>query len=134
MIKLVSVYQTKGAITKLYELLRERTPEQSISHRRMPTIAEHRAFFHSKPYLAWNFILNEYDEIVGSIYLSKQREIGVFVFRIWHQYGYATQAVKQMMQDWPGKFLANVNPENYASIKFFEQFGAKHIQNTYEFS
>jgi len=133
MIKLVSVYQTKGAVTKLYELLRERTPEQSISHRRMPTMHEHRMFFHSKPYLAWNFILNEYDEIVGSIYLSKQREIGVFIFRIWHQYGYATQAVKQMMQDWPGKFLANVNPENYASIKFFEQFGAKHIQNTYEF-
>ena len=63
----------------LYELLSERTPEQSISHKRMPPLAEHAAFVldhmtHQPHYQAWYTIHT--DEVVGSIYLTHMREIG----------------------------------------------------------
>jgi hypothetical protein len=51
--KLVSVYQEPAAKWMLFDLLRERTPEQSISHKVMPTFDEHSAFYHSIPYAAW---------------------------------------------------------------------------------
>jgi hypothetical protein len=51
--RLVSVYDVPDAEDILYVLLEQRTPEQSISHRKMPTLPEHRAFIKSKPYLAW---------------------------------------------------------------------------------
>ena len=47
--KLVSVYllqQDYAAVDFLYQLLAEREPHESISHRRMPTFSEHVAFVH----------------------------------------------------------------------------------------
>jgi len=115
----------------LYELLAERTPEQSISHKAMPTWAEHRAFVESKPYLAW-YLIRVDDAFVGAIYLSKQREIGVSIFRDQQRKGYARAAVLELMRLHPGKFLANVNPKNEASRKLWESLGFNLLQVTYQ--
>ncbi len=45
--------------------------------------------------------------------------------------GFGSEAIKQLMADHPGKLYANISPRNPSSVKFFKQFGAKHIQNTY---
>ena len=128
--RLVSVYEV-NAIPALYSLLDERTPEQSISHKQMPSLSEHAAFVQSRPYQAWYMIEDGYG-FVGSVYLSKQREIGIFVFKSCHGNGYGSWAVAEMKRLHPGKFLANVNPDNAPSIRFFERLG-KRIQVTYEF-
>lgn len=127
---LVSVYEVQ-AIPALYSLLSERTPQQSISHKQMPSLSEHAAFVQSRPYEAWYMIVDG-PGFVGSVYLSKQREIGIFLFLNCQGCGYASWAVEEMKRLHPGKFLANVNPDNAPSIRFFERLG-KRIQVTYEF-
>jgi len=118
----------------LYVLLEERTPEQSISHKDMPRWDEHNKFIASNPYAAWYLILKD-KNAVGSIYLSKQREIGISIYGQHKSKGYGTDAVKKLMELHPGKFYANINPDNYASRMFFqEQFGAKLLQHTYVLS
>lgn len=116
----------------LYKLLQERTPEQSISHKEMPTKADHIKFIASQPYEVWYLIQWE-GMCIGSIYLSKQREIGINIFSRSKNKGHGTLAVKMLMELHPGKFYANINPLNYSARMFLqEQFGAKLIQNTYE--
>ena len=140
--KLIDVYTPlkgnvqKSAISILYSLLEERTSEESISHKGMPSLANHSAFILSKPYLAWYFIEIpdiKPDEfiIVGGIYLTKQREIGVSIFNTHRRQGYGLKAIKLLMGKHPGEFLANINPANEKSIELFTELGFKHIQNTY---
>ena len=69
--------------------------------------------------------------MVGTVYLTKQREIGVQIEMSWQGRGFGTEAVKELMKLHPGKFLANINPRNAGSISFFEGLGFNHIQNTY---
>ena len=116
----------------LYDLLLEREDFMNISHKAMPTLAEHTAFVESVPYFQWLFVKNETGSYVGSIYLTKQREIGIFIFKQYQGRGYGKAAVIELRKRVPGKMLANISPANNKSIKFFESLGAKRIQNTYE--
>lgn len=131
-ITLVDIYSRWDLyIAPLYQLLAERTPEQSISHRRMPTMGAHRAFVERRPYAHWYEILGD-GVSVGAIYLSKQREIGVSIFQVHQRKGFGRAAVIELMSLHPGKFLANVSPANEASRKLWESLGGKLIQVTYD--
>lgn len=131
-----------GAEEYLWELLQERTPEQSISHKKMPTWDDHVAFFRARPYESWYLIgdtrghaeLVAATDIVGAVYLSKQQEIGVAVFERFRGKGYAKWAIKELMRLHPKeRYLANINPANEASIKLFQSLGfGGPIQVTYE--
>ena len=127
---LVDVYQCDAA-WNLYNLLFERTKEQSISHKAMPSYEEHLRFIASKPYMAW-YLIEVNGAMVGAVYLSKQREIGISIFKQWQGQGFAWDAVTELMRRHPGRFLANINPANVASIGLFTNLNFKHIQNTYE--
>ena len=54
MVKLLDIYQGSGirtgALEFLYELMRERDPEISISHSTLPTFEQHRQFVTRRPY------------------------------------------------------------------------------------
>jgi len=132
-----SVYlDTAKSIPILYDLLQERTPEQSISHVEMPHIEEHIRFVMSKPYFAWYLIVGNVDgilnKVVGSIYVTNKREIGIFIFNKYIGKGYGKSAVLKVMEMWPnGRFYANVNPHNEASKRLFESIGGRVIQHTY---
>ena len=128
--KLESVYRHKESVKILYLLLEERTVEQSISHKSMPTYQEHEAFVESKPYHVWYLIVFD-ERYVGSIYLTKQREIGVFIFNKFKGNGFGGDAIRLLMEKWPGKFLANINPDNLYSIELFKKLGFNQIQVTY---
>ena len=60
------------------------------------------------------------------------REVGIFIFKMWQRKGIGKAAIEELLQRHPGNLLANINPNNERSIQFFEELGAKHIQNTYE--
>ena len=62
----------------LYELLGERGPWMNISHREMPSYEDHVNFVMSKPYSKW-YIIKTNEQKIGTIYLSKQDEIGIFL-------------------------------------------------------
>lgn len=137
-----SVYRTPGAVETLYMLLKERTPEQSISHKTMPTQEEHRAFVMSMPYVSWMLLEDDQSfdrttlpsqRVVGSVYVSKQNEVGIFIFRRFQRRGYGREALEWARTTFRDRQLyANIAPANEASRAFFERHGATHIQNTFK--
>ena len=117
----------------LYNLLKERNPNMNISHKKMPTYSEHVKFVKSKPYTKWDVI--EYGkQKIGSIYLSKNNEIGIFLKKQFQGKNVGQESLELFMKMNPRKrYLANVNPKNTVSQKFFKKNGFKLIQHTYEF-
>lgn len=126
MLTLVDVYSSVETFTAsllvLWELLKEREPHQSISHKAMPTRTEHMHFAGSRPYAAW-YLIFDGGRPVGACYLSKQREIGISIFRTWRGKGYAKQAITELLRLHPGRALANIAPGNEASIALFRGLG-----------
>jgi len=132
-LKLIDIYRPiqKNTMDILYSLLQERTPNQSISHKQMPTMDEHVNFILDKPYKAWYLIVYQ-DMIVGSAYLTKQNEIGIGIFKAFRRRGFGINAVKLLMEKHEGPFLANINPNNKGSRKMFKTLGGDLIQVTYK--
>ena len=116
----------------LFDLLKERDPRVNISHRKMPTYSQHTKFIKSKPYSKWYIILKSKQKI-GSIYLSKNDEIGIFILKKFQGKNIGNFALNELMKKNPRKrFLANVNPKNKKSISFFKNNNFKLIQYTFE--
>jgi len=118
----------------LYCLLKERDQLANISHRKMPSYTEHINFIESKPYSKWHIIFKN-NKKVGSIYLSKQDEIGLFLKKDVQSRGIGSKALKILIENNPRpRFLANVAPKNIKSINFFKKNKFSLIQHTYEFN
>jgi RimJ/RimL family protein N-acetyltransferase len=116
----------------LFDLLDQRDPHANISHKKMPSYDEHIIFIKSKPYTKWYIILKS-KEKVGSIYLSKQNEIGIFLLRNFQRKNIGNSALTQLIKKNPRKrFLANINPKNKKSMTFFKNNNFKLIQYTFE--
>ena len=123
---------TNSDVKFLFDLLKERNPRVNISHKKMPTYNQHRKFIKSKPYSKWYIILKSKQKI-GSIYLSKNDEIGIFLSKKFQGKNVGNFALNELMKKNPRKrFLANVNPKNKKSISFFKNNGFKLIQYTFE--
>lgn len=129
-LRIVDTYSRED-INALYKLLLERTPNQAISHKKMPTFGEHTRFVKSIPYQVW-YLITDGGEIVGSTYLTHANELGIFVFNKHARKGYGKAAIEEMMRRFEGPFLANINPDNTASMSFFAELGFKFIQMTYK--
>jgi len=123
---------TNSDVKFLFDLLKERDPRVNISHRKMPTYNQHTKFIKSKPYSKWYIILKSKQKI-GSIYLSKNDEIGIFLSKKFQGKNVGNFALNELMKKNPRKrFLANVNPKNKKSISFFKNNNFKLIQYTFE--
>ena len=116
----------------LYQHLKERNPTANISHKKMPTYAEHVKFVMSRPYSKWYIIIHK-NKKVGTIYLTKQNEIGIFIKNKMQDKLIGQKTLEILMEKNPRKrYLANVSPKNKKSIRFFTRNGFKLIQYTYE--
>ena len=119
-------------ITFLYELLKNRSSNVNISHKKLPSYKIHEKFFKSKPYSKW-YIIYFNDTRVGTIYLSKQNEIGISLKKKFQGKYIDSHALKLLILKNPrSRYLANVSPKNMDSQKFFKKRGFKLIQYTYE--
>lgn len=133
-IALISVYSSDQMMQEyynifLYGLLAEREPYQNISHKEMPTFENHVKFVKSKPYKEWFVIYDtEQKKRVGSVYLSKENEIGVFISKNQRKRGFARKAVLQTMEYFyhVKHIKANIAPTNSPSICFFVNMGFKY--------
>ena len=118
----------------LYDLLMERNPRANISQKKMPTYNEHVSFVSAKPYSKWYVILYRVNK-AGSIYLTSQNEIGIFIKKSFQNKQIGNIALRKLIKKNPKKrYLANVNPKNKKSIRFFKNNGFKLIQYTFELS
>jgi len=126
--KLRDVYvmsRMAAAANLLFRLLGERQPEESISHRAMPTWEDHQRFVNSRPYLAW-YIIHADGADAGACYLTNAGEIGIGILREFRGNGYAKAAITELMRLHPRQeYLANINPRNLVSLKLFESIGFK---------
>ena len=132
LVKLKTV--SKSDYRFLYNLLMERDARANISHKKIPTYNKHVAFVSAKPYSKWYVILYDTNK-AGSIYLSSQNEIGIFIKKSFQGKQLENIALRKMIQKNPKKrYLANVSPQNKKSIRFFRNNGFKLIQHTFELS
>ena len=123
---------TNSDVRFLFDLLKERNSRVNISHKKMPTYNQHTKFIKSKPYSKWYIILKSKQKI-GSIYLSKNDEIGIFLSKKFQGKTVGNFALNELMKKNPRKrFLANVSPKNKKSMEFFKKNGFKLIQYTFE--
>lgn len=145
-IKALQVKRYPGAADVLWDLLSERTPEQSVSHTvsGMPTREQHEAWVAKPPYRMWWILLVD-GVAVGAMYLTYGNEIGIGILRAHQRKGYARTAVNMMVQKWGNslrknrlnprlpkrEFYAHINPANAASIALFESMGFSMRQVTY---
>mgnify|MGYP001238682637 FL=1 len=132
-LSLISLRIVKDSDSKfLFELLKERDPQANISHKKMPSYNEHLKFIKSKPYTKWYVILKSKYRI-GSIYLSKNDEIGIFLSKKYQGKNIGNDALSELIRKNPReRYLANVNPKNKKSSIFFKNNNFKLIQHTYE--
>jgi len=145
MIRLIDVYEPtgirRGAMAFLYNLLKERDLEMSISHRVLPSYDEHMEFITRRPYRCW-FLITIDDAWAGSIYATHFNEIGVAVQKNARGTGIGPAAIRELMRTHkprstePGargsNWLANIAPNNTHSAHVFTKLGFKLAQHTYE--
>ena len=123
---------TKNDALFLYDLLKNRDPIANISHKKMPSYDEHVNFILSNPYTIWYTI--EYEgEKTGSIYLSKQDEIGISLVdnSLYDKIG--KSVIKLLIKNNPRKrYLAKTSPQNKKLQNFFINNGFTGLEYTYE--
>ena len=116
----------------LYEMLKERKPEENISHKEIPSMKQHISFISSKPYSKWYIILYK-KEKAGTIYLSKQDEIGIHIKNDYKNLEIDKDVVRIIIKKNPRKkYFANISIKNRKLMKFFESQKFCKLQVTYE--
>lgn len=123
---------SKSDLKFLYNLLKERDPRVNISHRKIPNYKEHVKFVLSKPYDNW-YVIKYGQKKVGSCYITNLNEIGIHTKKEVRNKNIRKEALRIIMEKNPReRYLANINPSNKKSIRFFKNHGFKLIQHTYE--
>jgi RimJ/RimL family protein N-acetyltransferase len=123
---------TKNDALFLYELLKNKDPNANISHKKMPSYDEHVEFVMSKPYTNWYII--EYDKKnIGTIYLSKQDEIGISINNDYEYDQIVKPALKLLMKlNQRKRYLANTNPKDVRAQEFLLKNGFTGLEYVYE--
>jgi RimJ/RimL family protein N-acetyltransferase len=98
----------------------------------MPSYDEHVEFVMSKPYTNW-YIIECDKKNVGTIYLSKQDEIGISINNDYEYDQIVKTALKLLMKLNPRKrYLAKVSPNDVRSQEFLLKNGFTGLENIYE--
>ena len=122
---------TKNDALFLYEI-KNKDSNANISHKKMPSYDEHVEFVMSKPYTNWYII--EYDKKnVGTIYLSKQDEIGISINNDYEYDQIVKPTLKLLMKlNQRKRYLANTNPKDVRAQEFLLKNGFTSLENVYE--
>jgi RimJ/RimL family protein N-acetyltransferase len=139
----------------LYELFLARPEDAKISAKGIPAYEDHRHFVENHPYADWSLVELQDpplagDEtgwhaandgvVIGAVFISQPArpsvvgdELSVDIMPEFRGRGYAEEALRLMMERHaPRRFVANVAPENYASMALFKKLGFKLCQVTFE--
>ncbi len=138
--KLVTVEDNPHAPSFLYELLSERPRDTWISHKELPTPAEHEAFVANHPFRYW-YLIEDEGIYIGAIEVTDRNEIGVSLLKRYQRRGMGKKALEQFLswhQPLPpipavrnARWLANIATRNIGSKLFFKGMGFFPIQETW---
>ena len=87
----------------------------------------------SKPYSKW-YIIYSSNEKIGSIYLTKQDEIGMHFKKQYNKKIYSEVLENIIKKNPRHRYLININPKNTRMKDFIKNQGFRLIQHTYEIS
>ena len=83
-------------------------------------------------HLQWYIVFLD-EKRIGSAYLSKNDEIGISLMENVQGKNLGSKVLELIIKRNPRKrYLANINPNNHYSRKFFEKNGFELIQHTFE--
>ena len=123
---------TKNDALFLYDLLKNKDPNANISHKKMPSYDEHVEFVMSKPYTNW-YIIECDKKNVGTIYLSKQDEIGISINNDYEYDQIVKPALKLLMKlNQRKRYLANTSPKDVSAQEFLLKNGFTGLEYVYE--
>ena len=123
---------TKNDALFLYDLLKNKDPNTNISHKKMPSYDEHVEFVMSKPYTNW-YIIECDKKNVGTIYLSKQDEIGISINNDYEYDQIVKPALKLLMKlNQRKRYLANTSPKDVSAQEFLLKNGFTGLEYVYE--
>lgn len=113
----------------LYDLLKSRPPHINISHRKMPSYADHCRFWLSEPY-PWARMILDGRTRIGYAYVTKSKEVGIFLAPDYQGKGIGAKVLDEVIN---GNTLlyANIAIQNNASRKLFTRAGFVPIAVTY---
>ena len=72
--QLEDIVPTNKQVEILYTQLKKRI--HNISHKRIPTLEDHKSFVKNNPYRAW-YIINDNSHTIGSVYVKFDNSIGL---------------------------------------------------------
>ena len=132
----ISSPATNEDINLLHKLLLSR--EFNISHRKSPSIEDHRAFVLNHPYRNWSFVLHD-NTSIGSVYSCFDNSVGITLFPEF--LSYRPSVIRKFLEDFsplPGRaslvrdeFIFNVAVEDFQYQEDLLTCGAMQIQHTY---
>ena len=132
--------ETSGHVQFLYSLVLEREPATWISTKGPPSYHSHAYFVANHPYRYW-WIIEHDGMMVGSLYFGNDNSIGVSIAKRFRRRRFAWIAIKMAMSAHPplpgiasvrpAVYVANIAPNNPASVDLFEKLGFKLLQLTY---
>jgi RimJ/RimL family protein N-acetyltransferase len=139
--------QNEDHIRILYECFMSRPEGSRISSKgTKPTLDGHREFVAHHPYKDWclievssTLLPDIPPRIIGAISLTPAprpsihgHEIGVDILPNYRGKRYADEAIKLMMaKHGPGRYMAHVQRDNYASMALFKRLGFEQVQVTF---
>lgn len=149
MIRYLSAYEHPAGESFLWRMMAEALdePHTTISHTKMPAPEEHRKWMANRTQRVLLIIEDTNVALatakIGFVSVTHQNEIGIRIAKLWRGKGYGRRAVQHILDHYepkpalpsvrPGKFVANINPANAASIALFTGLGARHLQSTFTF-
>lgn len=111
----------------LYKLLKQRNPDENISHKVMPTYKQHCTFNDKQPY-AEDYIIFDGERRVGRFYVTDRMEAGIkFIDN-----KYLIPTLDEILSCDNGMLYFNVSPRNKIMNDYLKKKGLKVIQYTYE--
>ena len=137
--KIILSAVTKRDMRFLYDVLKKRGDNISISHRAIPSYKEHVEFWESNPYTRADIIRYGFganSERAGYCYISKQNEIAIHLLPRFQRLGIGPHVMSLLISlagGWCKDVFANINPRNKVARKMLIGLGFKHIQETYRY-
>ena len=123
----------KNEIRILYEHLKEflDTPNASTSGNKIPKYEDSEKFVtkyfaenENHEYDKWYMVLNENEDIVGNVCITKKNMIAYHILKQYQRKGFGEESIVLLMKENPReKYFATVNIKNEPSIKFIKKLG-----------
>ena len=123
----------ENEIIILYEHLKEflNTSNASTTGNPLPNYEDSEKFVkkyfsdnQNHEYDKWYMVLNQEEEIIGNVYISKKNMIAYHILKKYQRQGHGEESIQLLMEENPRKkYFATVNVKNQASINFIKKFG-----------